>query len=268
MNPWQMAQQIKHKLTTVAWTVGATDVVFGTRGVHVFAGRPTEEQIPAGFPWALVGIDGGNADPDHPEFITQTYSILSAADVAGDPMGEQAIIGGSAANLGKSVGRGVGEIAERIRSAVGDLVGSDGSKVLLSLTSTGSPTPIGRGRHLVLDEHTLTALCTSSLHYAAPQHLALTSGSADAWTWQGAHCSDRFDFIQYRFYEHTSIMTGPGAAASGTPVLVYTGTSAAATRTKVTGRYYHVFADYASRKQSGVIEGNSSVEVGSYRVGA
>ena len=69
MNPWQMAQQIKHKLTTVAWTVGATDVVFGTRGVHVFAGRPTEEQIPAGFPWALVGIDGGNADPDHPEFI-------------------------------------------------------------------------------------------------------------------------------------------------------------------------------------------------------
>ena len=119
---------------------------------------------------------------------------------------------------------------------------------------------------MVLSEHSLSALCTSSLHYAAPQKIKLTS--TNAWTWEGAHCSDRYDFKQYRFYEHTSIMNGVGTAASGTPTLKYTGTSAAATVTKVTGRYYHAFADYSARKQSGVIEGTSSVEVGSYLVGA
>ena len=118
----------------------------------------------------------------------------------------------------------------------------------------------------MLDEHSLSALCTSELHYAAPQQIKVASST---WTWEGSHCSDRFDFKQYRLYEHTSIMNGVGTAASGTPTLKYTGTAATtAWGPAVTSRYYHVFADYSSRKQSGVVEGSSSVEVGSYLVGA
>ena len=260
MNPWQMAQQLKHKLAAAVWSSGAADEVFGARGVHIFSGTPTEEQIPAGFPWCMVGFGSGDADPENPEFLTQTYNILTAAEVSGDPLGEQALIGGATANPGKSVGRGVAEIAERVRATVGDLVGSDGAKILVSSVSTGSPTLIGTGRHIVLDELTVSALCTSALHYAAPQQIKRASTT---WTWEGAHCSGRFDFKQYHFgYANSAAPASP----DDFDVDVYTGTAATTTHTVVGSKFYGVFAEYSSRKHSSgsfQVEGTSEAEVGS-----
>lgn len=260
MNPWQMALQIREELRTVTWPGGSTKLVFGT-GVHVFAGTPTEDQIPARFPWALVGVDGGTADESHPEFLEQSFTILIAANVAGDAIGEQALVGGPTSELGISGGRGAMELAERARSAIQNLTGADGAKVMVTAQSTGVPTLLA-GRHYVLDETTVTALCTSALHYAAPQEL---SHDGSTWTWEGAHCSDRFDFKQYRIYSHTSIMNGPGTAATGTPILLDTVTTASFTGAATSSLFYHVFADYSARQQTGVIEGSSGVEVGSYK---
>ena len=254
-----MAQQLKHELETVVWPTGSGDLVFGGRGVHVFAGTPNEDQIPPGFPWCLVGIDNGEADVDSPEFITQGYTLLIAAEVAGDPLGEFSIIGGSVADLGKSVGRGVGEVAERVRFAVGNLIGIDGAQIMVSATSTGSPTPLGRGRHLVLDEMSLTALCTSSLHYTAPQSLAVVSGT---WTWLGPHCSDRFDFLQYRLVSKTGIVPSTDPT-DGT--VEYTGTAATVDVVAASGKTFTIFADYNARGGSSV-DGSSDPEVGSYVV--
>ena len=65
ITPWQMAQQIKHELAQVAWPGGARDVVFGSRGVFVYAGAPpSDEEHPPGFPFALVTIGGGSPDDD------------------------------------------------------------------------------------------------------------------------------------------------------------------------------------------------------------
>ena len=268
MNPWQMAQQIKHVLATVKWEKDATpsqgpQVVFGERGVHVFAGTPTEEQIPAGFPWCLVSIDGGDVDPYDSSLLTQHYTILTAAEVAGDPLGEFSIIGGSASSLGKSVGRGVAEVDERVRAAVGDLKGSDGAKISLALFSMGTPTPIGHGgRHMVLSEHTLRARCTSSLNYAAPQELKYQV-AGNHWSWEGSHCSDRYDFRQYRLFESENIMTVPTTAQG--QIEKYKGTAAQVPGIfRDTEKFYTVFADYSSRGQTGVIEGSNTSEVGSY----
>lgn len=259
MNPWQMAQQIKHELQLVAWTEGSESVVFGQRGVVIFAGSPTEEQIPAGFPWALVGVGPGSPDQDHPEFLEQQFQVVIGAEVAGDPQGEFAIIGGATAELGRSAGRGVGEIAERARSAVQALTGADGAKILLTAISTGSPVTLGRGRHLALSDLSLTALCTSQLHYAAPQQAAYSGGT---WTWQGSHCSDRFDFLQYRLVEKS------GSSPSASPTdgtIVYTGTDATSTATQTAGNTYTVFAEYNARGGPDA-EGNSDAEIGSYVV--
>jgi len=262
VNPWQMAQQIKHKLTTVAWPGGSAEVVFGTRSVHVFAGTPTEEQIPPGFPWCLVGVDAGTPDDDHPEFIEQGFSLTTGVDVAGDPLGEFSLIGSSVGDLGKSPGRGILEVAERVRSAVESLTGADGAKIQLTSVSTGAPAVLASGRHLALDELGLTALCTSRLHYAAPQQITLTGN--DGFTWAGGdlngdgHCSERFDFKQYRLYESDAAITAPVAED-----LVATVTVAAATHTAVQSSVYTVFADYNSRDTTGSVVGTSSVEVGS-----
>lgn len=263
MNPWQMAQQIKFELEKVFWGSTSTDLVFGAQGqnVAVFAGTPTEEQLPTSFPFCLVGLGTGTHDEDHPELISQQFDLVTAVNVTGDPMGEHAVIGGSARVLTGSAGRGILEIAERVRSAVQNLLGDDGAKIMLSATSTGAPTTLGRGQHLALDELTLTALCTSGLHYAAPQVFAR---SGTTWTWEGAHCSDRFDFLTYVVRRATGSI--PASPTAGTDV--YTGTAATTTHTAVSGDTYVVFAQYNARGGKAAEDNSSSTEVGASLVEA
>lgn len=261
MNTWQMAQQIQAALQAVTWGVGSDEVVFGTHGVFVFAGSPTEEQIPPDCPWCLVGIEPGENDDDAPDFLLQRFNLLYASEVAGDPLGEQAIMGGAAPDLGKSAGRGVAEVAARVFAAVGDLTGADGAKVLVSASSTGAPAPIGRGRHLVLGERTLECYCTEALAYAAPQVVRRTGANL---AWEGSHCAARFDFLRYRVVQKAG--TNPSSDPTDGTV-VYTGTAAAAVGIVSAGNTYTVFADYSARGQAGpVVEGSSDPEVGAYVV--
>lgn len=263
MNPWQLAQQIKHALTTAVWPTGAGELVFGLDRVRLFTGSPTKDQIPTGFPWCLIGIGSGDPDGDHPEFIVQTFDVVAGVSVFGDPMGEFAIMGGPSGDLGASDSRGIAEIAARTRAAVADLTGADGAKILLTATRIDAQQAFDTNRHLVADSHTLTGLCTSDLHYAAPQQLVLTNAT-DLWDWEGAHCSDRFDFKQYRMYWTTG--TTPASRPDDPDAtLVYTGDDPTTVHTAVSGRTYTVFCDYSSRKQTGVIEGSSAPEVGSFK---
>lgn len=260
MNPIQFAQQIKHRLEQVEWPFGSAGAVFGTHGsVAVFAGDPTEDQIPAGFPWALVGIDRGQVDEDDPGLITQQFNVVVCAESGGDPLGEHALIGGAIQQVGRSGNRGVGEIMERVREAVQSITGADGARVLLSSTSTGKPTPLGRGRHLALDELTLSAVCTSAATFSPPQQLRY---SLDRWKWNGDHCTPRFDFMRYR------LLRRRGRNFSATPnqgELLYTGTNTYWVGVQETGYTYTIFADYCSRG-NGIVEGYSEPEVGAYRV--
>lgn len=257
MNPLQMALQIRKELQVVTWPSGS--VVFGSRAVFVFAGTPpSEEQIPPSFPFALVSIDAGTPDADHPDLIEQQYSIVTAAEVAGDPLGEFAVTGGAAATLTKSAGRGVAEIAERVRSAVEDLTGADGARILLTSTAIGTPTAFGRGRHIVLDELTLTALCTSRLFYAAPQQIKENLGT---WTWVGAHCSNRFDFVQYRLGFRVGVIP-PETPADAT--IIYTGTATTTAHNPSSGRAYAIFADYNLRGQSTPDGSSSGSRIGAF----
>lgn len=259
MNPWQMAQQLKQELETVVWPSGSGDVVFGSRGVTVFAGVPTEQQIPPGFPWALVSIDDATADETHPDLLEQTYTILTGVSVAGDPLGEHALIGGAVADLGKSAGRGVAEVSARARAAVESLTGSDGAHVTVSATNLGSPTTLGRGKHLALADFTVTAVCTSDLFYAAPQRL---KHDGIRWSWVGTHCDTRFDFLQYVLVKKS------GATASTSPsdgTTLFSGDATEYLANADSATTYTVFAEYAARGGS-TADGNSEPEVGSYRV--
>lgn len=261
MNPAQMALQLRHLLRAVEWPSGEEEVVFGQRGVVVFAGTPSEEQMPPSFPWCMVIMGQGSHDTDDPDLIEQSYTVLVAADVTGDPLGEFAVIGGAARDLGRSVGRGVLELAERARSAVERLTGVDGAPIQVSASSTASPVTLGRGRHLAMHEFTVTALVTSALEYTAPQFLA-HSDATNAWTWHGTDCSNRFDFMRFRLVRKS------GSSPSATPsdgTTLYTGTAASYVGALQPDNTYTVFADYDGRGR-GSVEGSSSPEVGSYLV--
>lgn len=259
MNPWQMAQQIKHLLEQAAWSSGTEGLVFGAQGsVVVWAGAPTE-QVPPGFPFALVGIDAGAMDPDEPSLISQGFSITIGQVVAGDRLGEFALIGGAAPDLGSSAGRGVLELAERVSDAIQSLTGADGAQILVSGISTAPPSPLGTGdrRHLAIAELTLTGVCTSQEHYTAPQQIA---HNGTVWSWVGTQCSSRYDFVTYRLVRKAGT-SAPTSPSDGT--VVYTGTTASFTGAATAGNTYAAFADYGSR---GTTAASSEPERGSYRV--
>lgn len=259
MNPWQLAQQIKHELAQVAWPGGARDVVFGSRGVFVYAGAPpTDEEHPPGFPFALVTIGAGTPDADDPDLIEQTFSIVSAVEVAGDPLGENAVIGGSRTDYGRSAGAGVAEVAERVRSAVQSLTAYDGAAVVVSGSGTGAPTVMGRGRQLALDEFTVSALCTSAPRYFAPQELTLRG---EVWSWSGAWATPRFDFVRFTL-GYTS-NDEPVATPNELDVVIYNGTNTEYAEPAIPGRIYQIFADYNGH--GGTVPSDSSTpELGSY----
>ena len=238
MNSWQLAQQIKHELGRVAWDSGSRDVVFGPRNVLVYAGALGEDQHPPGFPFALVTVGSGSPDSDDPELIEQQFTVITAVQNLGDPMGEFAIIGSGRADYGRSSGAGVVEVGERVRYALERLTTFDGASIIVSGTGVSAPASMGRGKHHAFDEYTVTALCTSRPNYIAPQALTLTSG---VWTWTNEP-ANRFDFMQYRL----------GFVAGGSPVatpdeldeIVYTGGDPTTTIDTTEPGVYQVFADY------------------------
>jgi len=262
MNPWQMAQQLKKELQTVTWPSGSGEVVFGPRSVFVYAGAPpSEDQHPPGFPFALITIGGGTPDPDDPGVIEQTFTIAIAQNVVGDPLGENAVIGGSRADFGKSAGAGIAEVSERVRSAVQAMTAHDGAAVVVTGSGVGAPATMGQGRHIALDEFTVTALCTSQPRYAAPQELHLVG---QTWSWEGDWCTPRFDFVQFRlgYVEGSTPATSPG----GLDGIIYTGSNTEYPAAAAPGRVYQVFADYNGHGSASlsVVAASSDAEVGSY----
>lgn len=259
MNARQMAQQIRHVISTAVWPESPGELVFGDRLAFVMAGLPEEDELPGAFPFVLVNIGGGTADPDEPDLIEQTFDVLTVADVPGGRMGEQALIGGAKSGLGTSANRGVLELNDRVRTVLKDLRGVDGASLLLYATAVGSPVRLGRGRHLAIGESTFTGWCTAAPSYTPPSRLA-KSGSN--WTWTGAACAARFDFIRYRLGYVAG--SAPAQTPADLDVVVYTGTSPLTTVAPVSGKAYSVFADYGSRGGTAVEGSSDGREVGAF----
>lgn len=259
MNSWQMAQQIKHELASVTWPAGTQDLVFGSRGVMAFAGALNENQHPPGFPFALVTIGGGAPDADDPDIIDQQFAVVVAVQVAGDPMGEHAVIGSSRPFNGRSSGAGIVEVGERVRYATERLTAYDGGAIVVSGAGVGAPNTLGAGKQIAFEEFTIAALCTSRPRFTAPQQLKL---AGDTWSWFGDHCSRRFDFQSFVL----GYIDGSTPATSLADItVVYTGTDAETAVGGVAGRVYHLFAQYNGHGGTAITDA-STVEVGSYIV--
>jgi hypothetical protein len=239
MNSWQLAQQIRHELQLVSWEQGSADLVFGSRGVLVYAGALSEEQHPPGFPFALVTIGSGTPDADDPDLIEQQFGIIAAVQVVGDPMGQGAVIGSSRADYGKSAGAGIAEVGERVRYAIEKLNTYVGASIIVSGSGVGAPASMGKGKHHAFEEYTVTALCTSRPDYQSPEQLQYVDGNIE---WQGEWISRRFDFLRYTLgYTSDGV---PVASSSDLDAIIYQGTESSFEYAADSGFVYQVFADY------------------------
>jgi hypothetical protein len=254
-----MLQQLKQELQAVRWPAGTQDLVFGDRGVMAFAGSLSEEQHPPGFPFALVTLGSGEPDPDDPDSIQQQFTVIAAVQVAGDPMGEFAVIGSSRPLNGRSAGAGIAEVGERVRAATERLTAYDGGAIVVSGSGVSAPNTLGKGKQVAFEEFTVSALCTSRPRFTSPQQLRLVG---DTWSWFGDHCTRRFDFQSYVL----GYVTGSTPATSLADItVVYTGTDIETAVGGVPGRVYHIFAQYNGHGGTAITDA-STPDVGSYLV--
>lgn len=260
MNPWQQAQQFKHLLQTLRWDAAGQGLVFGAKNVHVYGGAVVEAAHPAGFPFALVQIGAGTADEDDPSLLVQTFDIAVCAKVPGDKLGEMAVIGRKR-DYGASAGAGCAEIASRARAAVQDATPSAGGSMLVSTTGTETPGPLASLRHVAVESFTVTCYCTSQPRQTAPQELRL---SGQALGWNGDHCEERFDFVDYAVGFVTG--TDPVDRYENLDAIVYTGTNPETSVGALPGRVYHVFARYNGHGGATDPAEFSAPEVGSYLI--
>jgi hypothetical protein len=265
VNPWQLAQQIKFELGKAVWPTGLGKVVFGTRSVFVYTGGQPDENIhPPRFPFALVTLGTGSPDDDDPDLLVQNFTIIVAVEVAGDTLGEHAVIGGARADYGTSTGAGVAEIATVVRATVGNLSAYDGASTIVSGSGVGGGGSLGTGKQLAFDEFTLEAVCTDQLAFRAPEQFKLVG---DTWSWRGEWCSARFDFVQFRVGFVTSQNPQSTYTQADMEGFIYTGTGLEVAVPPVIGRVYYLFAVYNGHgTTSGAITDSSAAETGSYLV--
>lgn len=267
MNPWQMALQLKHLLKQVEWPDGDQDLVLG-REVYVSAGAFTEDQLPGGFPFALVSPQGSNADEDHPNVVAQDFQVVLVQMVNGDRMGENSLVGGARKGraTGRSAQRGILELRERVATYIGALSGSDGARIQVSHTSGVAPQYVGDKRHLVFCNINLSARCSENLDHEPVQELTALGGANQVLlTWHPP--VERWDYMQ------TEIVRKDGSTP---PADVTDGTVVA---TKVLGELptyvdvpgapgtysYAAFAGYRMVEGGTVVQARSAPEVGSTR---
>lgn len=232
--------------------------VFGDRSVVVFSGSPTDEQMPAGFPWALVGIDSSTSDAQTPDIVTQSFVVVVAAEVAGDPMGEFAVIGGSS-SPGTRRNRGIGEVVSVVRSELIAMSNQEGILLNITASSAGPSTPLGRLSHVAMEELTVETICTASPSYAAPQRANFNEDKTEL-SWSGLHCSSRYDFLDFRVLKKLGSQPSQNV---GDGTVIYTGGSTSTVITAPTGNTFTVFARYKDRSTETFA--TSSPEIGSWR---
>lgn len=270
MNDWQYAQKIKALLQAKAWSHGSTEKVFGSDGVYIFAGAPSDNMIPSAFPFVFISIGPGEHDEDSPGFIVQTLRVSIVVLSEGDPLGEQALIGGPRLNsdLGISNGRGLLEVCEQFLEVCASLTGEDGAPVICSAVGNAEPARLGGGEnapHIVVRNYELKAAVTGAIELVAPWRVVVSGSNPNPTiTWRNPD--------DVPGYVHTKIVRKAGSSAptsitDGT--VVYTGTLETYSESGLAAGTYTwgAFAGY-SLVGGSTAQRYSAVEKGQYRTKA
>lgn len=261
MNPAQVVKQVRKIIREVAWPDGAQDLVVG-KNVFVTEGATSEQDVPAVSPFVFLTAGPTSSDPKIPGVLSLDVVLTICAAVAGDPLGQAAILGGVRLDTGKSAGRGVLEVESPILARLQSLTGVDGVPVVLSLIS-GTPTTQLGNRTVAQRTWTLRILCSVEPEFEAPRNLVASAGAGGhaVLTWKNP--SARFDFYQAILVRKVGT-TPPASLSDGTQV--YAGTAETFDDACGAGTFsWTVFASFCYVENKAVAENYSAVETGTQR---
>jgi hypothetical protein len=163
----QCARQIAFKLLARTWPDSPSGNVFAN--VYVTQNL-SDEVAPSSirFPFALVRVLDGTADPDDQRYVLQRFEVVLVTANQGDQFGESTLVGGRRVSAGRSTGRGVLEIEEQALAAVQflDPIGGVNIQFVNAGTAEAVLTPdIG---YVVARPLTFQARLTTTRTYSTP----------------------------------------------------------------------------------------------------
>lgn len=224
MNARQYAWIFREKMRAATWEGGTQELVLGDR-VYVVIDGLEEEDIPAP-PFALIHVGDYTADPKRPQLHTQQFNIVTVAQVFGDRLGEQSVLGGprTGSVLGSTLGRGVLEIAQALLAPVREVAGADGLPVIASLASGSRARQVGENRHLAAQQAVVRAVVTADPEWLPVPWFTATKAGANVdlqWGLPGVP-APMFQSVRIQYAAGS---TPPASATAGTNVYNGTGTS-------------------------------------------
>jgi hypothetical protein len=163
MNTWQAVQQVRYLLGKRAWPDSAT-LVFGSASVIVTAAIPEPVFERVRLPCALIRIMPATNDPDEPGIDLQEITIRLAVGHAGDGTGETAVIGGHRVGQTDSRGRGLLEIEEEMRAAIGLLTSDHGVESQFKVASPQQAAMVGE-QYIVYRDYLFRLHTTATRSY-------------------------------------------------------------------------------------------------------
>lgn len=244
MNAWQGFRQVQSILQAATWP-GSAAKVFATGSVVVSVSPAPQVFDSMRPPIVLMRPMGAQADPEHdqePDLIHQELAITIAQMVAGDAVGEHALMGaGRQANSAQ--GRGLLEIEERVLDELAVVDELEGLSILCRLRSMPSATVEGVN-YIVWRDYLFDLIGTSTRTYEAAGFLeASVSGGTVTLTWSLP--TARYD-IASCVLRRASGATAPATVADGTGITLSGDLATTVDDTPGSGTFsYALFTVYA-----------------------
>lgn len=216
MNAWQDFKQIQAQLRAAVWP-GSALGVFHNNSVIVSAAPSPGVFETLIMPVAIMRPLSAQDDPEHdqePDLIRQEMGLTLAQMVAGDAVGEHALMG-AIRQTDDAAGRGLLELEERVLAEIGILNGLEGFNILNRFRSAPKA-DVGGNRYIVWKDYLFEMDCGVDRTYEAAGALTTTEAGGTItllWTLP----SNRFD-ISAAVLRRASGTTPPATKASGTGI--------------------------------------------------
>lgn len=245
MNEWQALQQIRHRLRTATWPSSAT-LVWGTN-VHVTAGAHGDAVAAFRCPLVLLRPGSGDHDPEAREefgLVERRVIVRLIQSLSGDPVGENALLGGNRQSVTSSQGRGLLELEERLMAVCKTMTQSDGVFIQVHASSevdAGRDESLG---YVVFRDYELTLKTTVEAFYPPPRAFLATGGGGTV-TMSWKLPPSRFDRLRVLLRRLTGA-TAPADITQGVNIALGSDLPSSFVDTGITpGTYsYSLFAAY------------------------
>jgi len=207
--------QIRYKLRSRVWSITSGTTVFGS--VHV-THKPSKAAVER-FRTPLVLIRPGDdrADPELAGKLTLEAELDLVVAVAGDQMGENALLSANVADRTRSEGRGILEVERELKGVIKELGDVDGIRIISRRTAARRGAEVSGLGYVVLRSYNLSIDCTDEPYYHPPMRLVATAQGGGVARLVWADPPDRFDKRPITI-RRAAGATAPASATAGSAV--------------------------------------------------